>query len=46
MITVGVGNNTWAGGDNAINFGFWWFLPGMSLTIDGTPIVENGVLKT
>jgi leucyl aminopeptidase (aminopeptidase T) len=46
MITVGIGNNTWAGGDNAINFGFWWFLPGMTLTIDGTPIVENGVLKT
>jgi len=45
MITVGIGNNTWAGGDNAINFGFWWFLPGMSLTIDGAPIVENGVLK-
>jgi leucyl aminopeptidase (aminopeptidase T) len=45
MITVGIGNNTWAGGDNEINFGQWWFLPGMSLTIDGTPIVENGVLK-
>ena len=45
MITVGVGNNTWAGGDNDINFALWWFLPGMNLTIDGTPIVENGVLK-
>jgi len=45
MITVGVGNNTWAGGDNDINFGLWWFLPGMNLTIDGTPIIENGVLK-
>ena len=46
MITVGIGNNTWAGGDNDINFGIWWFLPGMSLTIDGTPIVENGALKS
>jgi len=46
MITVGIGNNTWAGGDNDINFGLWWFLPGMNLTIDGTTIVENGVLKS
>ena len=45
MVTVGIGNNTWAGGDNKISYGLTLFLPGSSVTLDGKPIVENGVLK-
>ncbi len=45
MITVGVGDNTWAGGDNETNYGMTNFLPGSTLKVDGKVIVENGVLK-
>ncbi len=45
MVTVGTGNNTWAGGDNKVSYGLTLFLPGSSVTLDGKPIVENGVLK-
>lgn len=45
MITVGIGNNMWAGGDNDINFSVWFFLPGMTLSVDDQVIVEDGVLK-
>jgi len=45
MVTVGVGNNTWAGGDNNITYGMTNFLPGSTVTLDGKTVVENGVLK-
>ena len=45
MVTVGTGNNTWAGGDNKVSYGLTMFLPGSSVTLDGKNIVENGVLK-
>lgn len=45
MVTVGIGNNTWAGGDNKVSYGLTMFLPGSSVTLDGKPIVDNGVLK-
>ena len=45
MITVGTGNNTWAGGDNKVSYGLTLFLPGSTVTLDGKTIVENGVLK-
>jgi aminopeptidase len=45
MVTVGTGNNTWAGGDNKVSYGLTMFLPGSSVTLDGKTIVENGVLK-
>lgn len=45
MVTVGTGNNTWAGGDNNISFGMTGYLPGSTVTLDGKTIVENGVLK-
>jgi leucyl aminopeptidase (aminopeptidase T) len=45
MVTVGVGNNTWAGGDNNISYGITNFLPGSTVTVDGKTVVENGVLK-
>jgi aminopeptidase len=45
MVTVGIGNNTWAGGDNKVSYGLDMFLPGSTVTLDGKTIVENGVLK-
>lgn len=44
MIIVGVGNNTWAGGENESDFAMQNFLPGSTLKVDGEVIVENGVL--
>ncbi len=45
MVTVGIGNNGWAGGDNKLSYGLDMFLPGSTVTLDGKTIVENGVLK-
>ena len=45
MVTVGTGNNTWAGGNNTVSYGLTLFLPGSTVTLDGKTIVENGVLK-
>ena len=44
-ITVGIGGNTWAGGDNDTGFAQALFLPGSTVLVDGRPIVEKGVLK-
>ena len=44
-VTVGSGNNTWAGGDNSVSFGWTGFLPGSTVTIDGKIVVDKGVLK-
>ena len=44
MIIVGLGNNTWAGGENESDFALPNFLPGSTLKVDGEVIVENGVL--
>ncbi len=45
MVTVAVGNNTWAGGSNSVNFGMAPFLPGSTVNIDGKGLVDAGVLK-
>lgn len=45
MVTIGVGGNTWAGGDNTATFFLNGFLPGSTLTLDGKSLVENGALK-
>lgn len=45
MVTVGIGNNEWAGGENSVGFGLFGHVPGSTLTVDGTAIVENGELK-
>jgi hypothetical protein len=46
MVTIGVGNNIWAGGENDVNFyGLTGFLPGSTLKVDGKALVENGTLK-
>lgn len=44
-VTVGVGNNVWAGGDNKISYGHFVSLPGTTVTLDGKPVVEAGQLK-
>lgn len=44
MVTVGIGSNTWAGGDNSVNFGWTGHLAGATVTIDGEPVVEGGSL--
>lgn len=45
MITVGIGGNTWAGGQNQSNFNLTNFIPGSTLKIDDEILVENGELK-
>jgi leucyl aminopeptidase (aminopeptidase T) len=44
MVTIGVGTNTWAGGDNSSDFGLYPHLPGCTVTVDGQTIVEEGSL--
>jgi leucyl aminopeptidase (aminopeptidase T) len=44
-VTVGVGNNIWAGGDNKTAYGYFVSLPGTTVTLDGKPVVEAGQLK-
>lgn len=43
-VTVQVGNNTWAGGDNQVSFGIPAYSPGSTLTVDGKPLVQEGRL--
>jgi leucyl aminopeptidase (aminopeptidase T) len=45
VVTLFLGNNRWAGGDNAAPFGLASPLPGTTLAVDGRIIVEDGVLK-
>jgi leucyl aminopeptidase (aminopeptidase T) len=44
-ISLGVGNNTWAGGDNSTSYGITAFLPGSTVTLDGKKIIDKGKLK-
>jgi hypothetical protein len=45
MVTVGIGNNKWAGGENDAGYLMYNFLPGSTLEVDGKVLVEKGVLK-
>jgi len=45
VVTVGIGENAWAGGDNTDPGGFIFQLAGATVTLDGKPLVEKGVLK-
>ncbi len=45
QVTIGVGQNTWAGGNNTSNFELAAFIPGSTLTVDGKTLVDKGVLK-
>jgi aminopeptidase len=44
-VTVGVGNNTWAGGTNNTPFAYFVSLPGTTVMLDDKVIVEKGQLK-
>jgi aminopeptidase len=44
-VTVGVGNNVWAGGDNKTPYGYFVSLAGTTVTLDGKTVVEAGQLK-
>jgi aminopeptidase len=45
MVTIGTGNNLWAGGDNKAGFDVGDHLPGCTVTLDGTTIIEKGEWK-
>jgi aminopeptidase len=43
-VTVVVGNNTWAGGDNRVNFGISPEIKNATVEVDGTALVKDGKL--
>jgi leucyl aminopeptidase (aminopeptidase T) len=43
-VTVVVGDNTWAGGDNRVNFGIPPEIKNATLEVDGTALVKDGKL--
>jgi hypothetical protein len=45
MVTAGIGDTTWAGGENDAGYMMGGFLPGCTLEVDGKVLVEKGVLK-
>lgn len=45
MISIGIGGNVWAGGENKNPFSHSFFLPGNTLIVDGKVVIENGTLK-
>lgn len=44
MVTIGIGNNTRAGGDDTCPFALLLYLPGSTLTVDGAALVDAGKL--
>lgn len=44
-VTLGLGNNVWAGGDNKTAYNYGLSLAGTTVTLDGKPVVEAGQLK-
>jgi leucyl aminopeptidase (aminopeptidase T) len=44
MLTIGIGNNIWAGGENKTPYGYNFFMPVSTVKVDGKILVENGVL--
>jgi hypothetical protein len=45
MVTVGLGNNTWAGGGNKSPYALHGFVPGSTLTVDDKPLIDKGELR-
>lgn len=43
-VTLVIGNNTWAGGTNQVNFAFDPSTPGTSVSVDGKPLIQDGKL--
>ena len=46
MVSLGTGNNMWAGGDNKASFDAGGHLPGCTVTLDGKTIIEKGEWKS
>jgi hypothetical protein len=46
MVTVVVGNNTWAGGTNQVEFGMSPYLADATVAIDGKVLIQDGNLQT
>ena len=46
MVSIGSGNNTWAGGDNKATFDVGDHLPGCTVMLDGKTIIEKGEWKS
>ena len=46
MVSLGTGNNTWAGGDNKSPFGVGGHLGGCTVALDGKTIIEKGEWKS
>jgi len=44
MMTIGIGNNVWAGGENRNPFGYNFFMPGSTVKVDGKILVREGEL--
>lgn len=44
MVTVGIGENSWAGGNNDASADLSFFLPGSTLKVDGKTLVDKGRL--
>jgi hypothetical protein len=44
-IAVTIGNQMWAGGETVLNYSAGGFITNGTLTVDGKPLVEKGVLK-
>jgi len=44
MVTVGIGNNTWAGGENNISYGLFGHIAGTTVKADGKTLVAEGKL--
>lgn len=44
-VSVFIGADTWAGGTNDINWSAALMMPDATLTVDGKPLIEGGVLK-
>jgi len=45
QVSVNLGGNSFAEGENATSFGVAGFLPGSTVTVDGKPLIEKGALK-
>jgi leucyl aminopeptidase (aminopeptidase T) len=43
-VSLGYGNNTWAGGENDVNWGPLHSIQGATVTVDGNPLVQDGRL--
>jgi aminopeptidase len=45
MTSIGIGNNTWAGGENKTAFELAGHIPGSTVKVDGKTVVESGALR-